>query len=367
MIFNPFTPPDPPGPRGDIAGAEARQTFYWEDPFKGENVLFRLPRNIRLNDNIVVREDEYALFFRDGKVLQLFDRPDRYALTTENLPVLGVITKALTGIVQLGEIYWVQRREFRANFGTAEPLIFRDPDFGLVRLRIFGQFAYKVIDPVLFITQFVGTRGMTQSDEVVRWIKEQIVVVLNELLGELKDQKKMSILDIPAHLLEIEQLGLSRMNHEVGGYGLAIMKLLGLNINLPDEVQAAVDKRGAMATLGVDYIQYETGKAIEGAGVGASKGGDGSSLAGLGAGAGAGFAIGQAMASGMKSATEGSPGAMVLRCRKCNAILKEGSQFCSACGIQILLSCPRCQAPVNSSDKFCAKCGTGLVAGDKKG
>jgi membrane protease subunit (stomatin/prohibitin family) len=351
------------GSQGALEGSDARQTFVWQDRDKGENVIFRLPRNIQLNDNIVVREDEIAIFLRDGKALHVFDRPDRYALTTENIPLLGAIAKAITGVVQIGEIYWVQRREFRANFGTSEPLVFRDRDFGLVRLRCYGQFAYRVADPMLLITQFIGTRGMTRSEEIVRWLRDQVVVVLNDTLGELKDRKGMGILDMPAELQEIQELVLGKVNREVGLYGLAISRLVGLNINLPEEVQAAIDKRSAMATLGVDYLQYTTGKAIEGIGEGAARGGDGSGLAGVGAGAGVGIAIGQAIAAGMQGGAGSGPSpATDGQCIACRSALPVGSRFCPSCGTAQTSRCPACNSPVGAGNVFCASCGARLQA-----
>lgn len=366
-----FDPPGGPSPGGDLEGGDARQTFYWQDRDKGENVIFRLPRNIRLNDNILVREDEMALFLRDGKVLHLFDRADRYALTTETVPLLGTLAKTVTGVVQIGEVYWVQRREFRANFGTAEPLVFRDRDFGLVRLRAFGQFAYRVTDPVLLITQFVGTRGITRSEEIVRWLRDQLVLVINDTLGELKDQKGLGVLEMPAHLQEIEQLVLARLNRDVAPYGLAVTRIAGLNINLPEEVQEAVDKRGAMATLGVNYLQYATGKAIEGAGAGAALGGNGASLAGLGAGAGAGFAIGQAMAAGMRQGADAGggpvPPAADRRCGRCRAALPEAARFCPSCGTPVGASCPSCGEGIDPGSVFCPFCGTRIGADHRGG
>lgn len=104
------------GSGSDLDGAETRSGFYWVEDHKGDNVMWRLPRNIVWNDNVLVREDEFGIFFRDGKALQLFDRPDRYALTSQNVPILGTIGKAITGVTQIGEFYWVQKREFRDKF-----------------------------------------------------------------------------------------------------------------------------------------------------------------------------------------------------------------------------------------------------------
>ncbi|HJK50163.1 MAG TPA: SPFH domain-containing protein, partial [Methanocorpusculum sp.] len=288
------------GSGSDIEGADSRKGFYWVEDQKGDNVMWRLPRNVMWNDNVLVREDEYGIFSRDGKALAVFDRPDRYALTTQNIPVLKDIAGTVLGNVQIGEFFWVQKREFRDKFGTSQPLAFRDVDFGVVQLRIFGQFSYKVTEPLQLITEFVGTKGLTKSEEIVEWLKGQIVAVLNDTLGELKAKKQMGVLDMPAYLQEIEQLCLAKLTRETEVYGLKIMKFAGLNINMPEEVQEAINKRGAMSALGVNYIQYQSGKAIEGIGTGAAQGGgEGSGFAMMGAGMGAGVGMGNMMAQGM--------------------------------------------------------------------
>lgn len=358
----------------DIEGADARAGFYWVEDYKGENVIWRLPRNIMLNDNVLVREDEYGIFFRDGKALAVFDRPDRYALTTQTLPVLTRIIGATVGNVQIGEFFWVQRRELRDKFGTSQPLAFRDNDFGVVQLRIFGQFSYKVTDPMLLITQFAGTKGITKSEEVVEWLKGQIIMVLNDTLGELKTKKQMGVLDMPAYLQEIEQLCLGRLTQEVENYGLAVMKFAGLTISMPDEVQEAINKRGAMSALGVNYMQYQSGKAIENMGVGAAQGGEGAGFAMMGAGLGAGASMGSMMMQGMQGGQQPAPfgaapaaavgaaagaAASGAFCPACKAAVPSGAKFCPSCGQKLggAAFCPECGAKIPAGSKFCPECG----------
>ncbi len=366
------------GSGSDIEGAESRKGFYWVDDQKGDNVIWRLPINVMWNDNVLVREDEYGIFFRDGKALVVFDRPDRYALTTENIPVLKSILGTVVGNVQIGEFYWAQKREFRDKFGTPQPLAFRDVDFGVVQLRIFGQFSYKVVDPLLLITQFVGTKGLTKSEEIVEWLKSQIVMILNDTLGELKAKKQMGVLDMPAYLQEIEQLCLGKLTAETEVYGLKIMKFAGLNINMPEEVQEAINKRGAMSALGVNYLQYESGKAIEGIGQGAAQGGEGSGFAMMGAGMGAGMSMGGMMtqsmagAGGQPAPFGGQPGAgqpaaqkpaeKMETCSNCGAKVPAGTKFCPECGQKMVLAagltCTNCGAALAPGAKFCPECGT---------
>ncbi|MCK5309310.1 MAG: SPFH domain-containing protein [Thermoplasmata archaeon] len=343
--------------KGDIA----RNTYSWPDAYKGENVMYKLPTNVYWNDNIVVNEDEYAVFFRDGKAMHVFDRPGRFALTTQNVPILGDLAAKITGIKQLGEVYYLQKRELRGKFGTPEPLTFRDTDFGLVRLRAFGNFAYKVVDPMLFITQFAGSRGWSNSENVMDWLKTEIVQNLNDAMGELKRDKNMALVEMPAYLNEIEQIILAKVEVEAARYGLKITNLAGITITPPKEVQEAIDKRGAMNVMNVNYMQYQTGKAIEGVGEGAAKGGDSGAvaLAGLGAGAGMGLGMGGAMTQGMQ---QGSQPEVKVKCPHCGALVAQDAKFCKECGKEVVsadkIKCPKCD-DLNAADaKFCDNCGT---------
>jgi len=348
-------------------GNVASKTFAWEDAVKGENVMYRYPRNIEWNDNVVVREDEYVVFFRDGKAMHNFDRPGRFALTTTTVPILGKLGAALTGVKQLGEIFYIQKRELRGNFGTAEPLAFRDKEFGFARIRAFGKFSYKVEDPMLFITQFVGVEGISSSDKVMDWLKAELVQSLNDTLGELQKTKNMSIVDIPSYLNEIEQMLLTKLVEQTKQYGLRVMNIAGLNINLPEEVQKAIDTRSAMGAIGdmQRYQAYQTGKAIGDIGTGAAKGGDGSASAF--AGMGAGFAAGATMAQTMtRQTTPQTVQQPAVRCGKCNALVPDGTKFCNECGAKIVkqgtTSCPKCNAENPEGVKFCNNCGSKLTA-----
>ena len=343
--------------KGDIA----RNTYSWPLEYKGENVMYKLPTNVYLNDNIVVNEDEFAVFFRDGKALHVFDQAGRYALTTQNVPILTSILSGLTGIKQLGEVFYLQRRELRGKFGTPEPLAFRDKDFGLVRVRVFGRFAYKVTDPMIFITQFAGTRGWSNSENVMDWLKNEIVQNINDAMGELKRDKDMALVDMPAYLNEIEQIVLEKVAGEATRYGLKITNLAGITITPPKEVQEAIDKRGAMGALGVNYMQYQTGKAIEGVGEGAAKGGGSgaAALAGLGAGAGMGLGMGSAMTLGMQQGTAETQ--VKVKCPHCGELVAEDAKFCKKCGKEITsgdkIKCPKCDASIAADAKFCKECG----------
>ncbi len=340
-------------------------TIVWEDAFKANNIMWKVPRNIRLNDNIVVREDEIAVFYRDGKALGYFDRPDRYALTSLNAPIVGPIVKALTGVVQQAEVYYLRKTPFDAKFGSKQPYQFRDKDFGFVNLRLFGEARYRVKDPSTFINQFVGALGLQSAANVEDRIREQIIVVIYDALGELKE-RGMGVTDLAANLLEIEQVVLQKARPNFDPYGIELQKLSGITISLPDDVQKAVDMRSSMQITGANYMQWQAGQAMREAASNPTGGGAATGV-GLGAGVGLGYQVGQMLGQGMQQGypqqqapPPPAPTAGVSRpCPQCGQPVPAGVKFCGNCGARMdqARTCPSCQSPVPTGDKFCPNCG----------
>jgi len=329
-------------------------TFDWEQAMKRNNIMWKLPRNIKLNDNIVVREDEIAVFYRDGKAIAYLDRPDRYALTSLDVPYISKIVQFLTGIRQDAEVYYLQKRPFDAKFGSKQPFVFRDKDFGMVNLRLFGEARWRIKAPETFINQFVGTEGLVASPEIEERIREQIVVSIFDSLGELKDTG-MSVLDIPANLNEIEQMVLEKVRPHFDPFGIDLQKISGLYITLPDEVQDAVDARASMQVTGTSYMQYETAQAMRDAAT--QEGG----AAGTGVGVGAGIGMGWQMAKTMTEPGQPPPAIPPTKpCVKCGAPVPQGQPFCGKCGAQQMQegsTCKKCGSAVPSGMKFCGQCG----------
>ena len=367
-----------PATGGSVLGST---TINWEDQFKQDNVMWKVPRNIRLNDNIVVREDEIAVFYRDGKVLTYFDQPNRYALTDFNAPIVGNLLKFFTGVQQQAEVFYLQKRFMDGKFGSTEPYQFTDPTFGIVNLRVFGEYRWRVSSPENFINQFVGTFNEESSDGVESRLKEQMVILIYNALGKMKAQG-LKVTDLAANLTNLEQVVLSTSTDNFGQYGIEINKISGLTISLPDEVQKAIDTRSQMQVLGVNYLQYQAGQAMTDAasnpsgvaGVGAGLG------VGLGAGVGVGSAFGSAMMGSMNQGGTKS-------CSNCGSIIPLNNAFCPNCGAtqaqpvaqpqvqqqqqqpqqasqqqgqQKPKFCPNCGQGITGQPKFCPNCGTQL-------
>ncbi len=353
MVTNAPIPPK----GGSAIGAT---TVNWEDVYKGPNVMWRVPRNIRWGDNIVVREDETAVFYRDGKVLAYLDRPDRYALTSMNARLVGGLIQALSGVRQEAEVYYLQRRTLDGKFGSAEPYVFRDPDFGLVQLRVFGSYRWHVSAPDNFINQFVGTFGAVTTGDVEARLRDQMVLLTYNTLGKLKDQGTR-VTDLATQLTTIEQAILGFAPQHFGPFGVEVQQVQGLSINLPDEVQKAVNTRSTMGVLGVNYLQYQAGQAMTTAA--ANPSGGAGALAGAGVGLGAGLGIGYGMSGQMQSMYGPGPGTP---CTKCGTLIPAGTKFCPNCGAPVgaapaaaapTTPCPKCGQPVAAGTKFCPNCG----------
>jgi len=351
-----------PGSGGSVLGST---TIAWDDAQKVDNVMWKVPRLIRLNDNIVVREDEIAVFYRDGKVLTYFDQPNRYALTDFNAPVVGSLLKFFTGVQQQAEVYYLQKRFMDGKFGSTQPYQFTDVTFGIVNLRVYGEYRWRVSSPENFINQFVGTFSAETSADVESRLREQLLILVYNALGKMKSQG-MKVTDLAGNLTNLEQVILATSPDNFGQYGVEINKISGLTISLPEEVQKAIDTRSQMSVLGVNYMQYQAGQAMTDA---ASNPGGGAAATGvgLGAGVGLGYAVGGQFAQGMAGGQQ-----PMKNCVNCGSLIPAANAFCPVCGAsqaqkpaqQQSQPSPSQQSP-QGKQTFCAQCGNPLTPGQK--
>src|SRR2546426_7621338 len=309
-------------------GLTSSMTIAWDDAFKRNNIMWKVPRNIRMNDNIVVREDEIAVFYRDGKALAYLDRPDRYALTSQNVAILGWLQKVFTGVVQQAEVYYLQKRIFDGKFGSKEPFIFEDPDFDLIELRTFGEFRYRLKSPEAFVNQFVGTFGTATSAEVEDRIREELVKQVYVSLGKMKEGG-MKVTQLATNLNEIEQRILAETKPHFANLGLEIVQVSGLSIPLPDAVKAAVATASAGRILNRNAAtgtqQYAFADAMKSAAANPSGG------AGAGFGLGAGIGMGYSMA-GQMGQMQAPQQQQAEGCPKCGSQPPGTPKVCGACG-----------------------------------
>jgi membrane protease subunit (stomatin/prohibitin family) len=284
-----------------------------EAPNQGANdMVVRIPEfgagDFRLGSQVIVRESQTAVFFRDGKALDTFDA-GRHTITTANLPLLsGLIGLATSGKTPFtAEVYFVNRRDFiDQKWGTPEPISLRDPDLGLARLRAFGAYSMAVVDPQMFVAKIVGTMGLYQTSQIQNYLRSIIISKLTDVLGE----SKKGLFDLPALFNEISAAVRVKVSDDFNLLGIGIKQFFLESVSPTEETQQAIDKRAAMGAVGAgSFIEYQTGMAIGGVGQGAAQGGGGAGGAaetGLGLGAGIGMGAGMAglMAQAMQQATQ---------------------------------------------------------------
>ena len=270
-----------------------------------DEMVRRLPEygagDFRFGSQVIVRESQQAVFFRDGKAYDTFG-PGRHTITTANAPLLtDLIGKATGGRTPFtAEVYFVNMREFLdEKWGTSEPISLRDPDLGLVRLRAHGTYSLQVQDPALFVTKIVGTQGMYQTSQITRFLRGIIVARLTDMLGEMGK----GLFDLPALYDEIGAGARAKVQDDFANLGIQLKTLYVNSISPTEETAKAIDERAQMGAIGdmEAYLKFQTARGIRDAAQ--SEGGGG--LAGAGVGLGAGVGMGAAMASVISQSASG--------------------------------------------------------------
>jgi excisionase family DNA binding protein len=270
----------------------------------------RLPEygsgDFRFGSQLIVREFQQAVFFRDGKAYDTFGA-GRHTITTANAPLLtDLLSKATGGRTPFtAEVYFVSMREFLdEKWGTAEPIPLRDADLGLVRLRAFGTFSLQVNDTALFVNKIVGAQGLYETTQITRFLRGIIVARLTDLLGELGK----GLFDLPALYDEIGAGAKAKVQDDFGNLGIQLKTLYVNSISPTEETAKAIDERASMGAIGdmQKYMQFQMARGVRDA---AQSGGGG--LTGAGVGLGAGVGMGSAMAQMMSqmAGPQGQPGA----------------------------------------------------------
>jgi excisionase family DNA binding protein len=272
----------------DFIKGELLEIIEWTDDSR-DTLSFRFPdddKAIKRGAQLIVRESQVAQFVYLGEFADTFG-PGKHTLTTENIPILTRLKSWKYGFESpfKVDIYYVTTRLFTGNkWGTANPIMMRDDDFGIVRARAFGTFDFKIVDPKLFLKEVAGSDQNFRLDEFAETMRSRIVSVFSDALASAK----VPVLDVATRYSELGEALLPLINPVVGSkYGLQISSFIVENVSVPPEVEAAIDKRSSMAAVGNlnDFVKYQMAKGMEQPG-GAGAAGTASELA-------VGFAIAQ--------------------------------------------------------------------------
>ena len=336
------------------------ENLEWFDE-SGKALVHRLPEKgsgeIKWGAQLTVRESQAGVFFYKGKAVEAFGA-GRHTLKTGNIPILTKIVSLPWGMNSplRAEIYFVNMKVFtNLKWGTRDPVAFKDAELGLIRLRAFGVFNLRVVQPVLFINTMVGTQGMFTTEEIEEYLNRVIVSRFNDYMGETID----SILNLPAKYDELSE-GLSkRLQEDFSHFGLGLTHLYMNAITPPPDVQKAIDDRSRMGVFDDmnKLMQMKSAMAMEKASEA-----DGEGASGMGTSLGLMMPAMFAQyfnAAGKGVATQLSPDMDQAICQECRSSIPLNAKFCPMCGHQqlVFVQCGNCSKNLAPNARFCSRCG----------
>lgn len=360
------------------------EVIEWTDD-SSNTLVYRFPvanNEIKMGAKLIVRESQVAIFVNEGEVTDVFG-PGHHELVTRNMPVMTKLKSWPTGFNSpfKAEVYFVNTKQFiNQKWGTSNPIMMRDPEFGVIRLRGYGIYSYRVSEPKVFLQQLFGTNGVYTTEAIEGHLKKMIISGLSDLFAE----SGIPALDLAMHYDELSEAGREKMRPRFEAFGFDITSLYIENLSLPKEVEQTMDERTSMGVLGDmnQYQQFQAAKAIREAAQ--NEGG----AAGLGAGFGAGQAMGHMLnqAQTQQPSTPNVPNMKpcphcqeaiphdakfcshcgkstapdTVPCVSCGAAMQKGAKFCPECGAKQQADCPKCGHVNAPGTKFCSECGENL-------
>lgn len=287
----------------DFLTGEFIDVIHWVDDTR-DTMVWRFEREgheIKYGAKLTVREGQAAVFVHEGQLADVFT-PGLYMLETNNMPILTTLQHWDHGFQSpfKSEVYFVSTTRFNdLKWGTKNPIICRDPEFGPVRLRAFGSYSVRVVDPARFLTEIVGTDGEFTMDEISFQIRNIIVQEFSRVVAS----SGIPVLDMAANTADLGKLVAAEISATVAEYGLAIPELYIENISLPPAVEQAMDRRTQMGIVGDlgQYTQFAAAEAMDAAARTPNSG------MGAGLGMGMGMAMAQQMGNAMSQGAAGQP------------------------------------------------------------
>lgn len=289
----------------DKLRAELIDIIEWVDDSR-HTIVWRFPRyqnQIKNGAQLIVRPGQVAVFVHRGELADVFE-PGHYTLTTDNLPILSTLAGWKYGFTSpfKAEVYFVSTRQITdLKWGTPNPIMLRDPDFGPIRIRAFGTYTLKAIDPKALLKELVGTDSEFDSDEVTELLRS----IINTTFADTVAESKIAALDLASKYEEFSEELREKVCERIDDeYGLEVPQLFIVNISLPEAVEKALDTRTSMGVIGdmSRYQQYQMGQALTAAAENPAGGG-----ASEGMGLGMGFAMAnQMMQTGGRAMQGGS-------------------------------------------------------------
>ncbi len=260
----------------DFIKGELLEIIEWTDDSR-DILSFRFPdddKAIKNGAQLIVRESQVAQFVYLGEFGDTFG-PGKHRLTTDNIPILTRLKSWRFGLESpfKADVYYINTRLFTGNkWGTSNPIMMRDNDFGIVRARAFGTYDFKIVDPIAFLKEVAGSDHNFRLDEFSETMRSRLVSVFSDALAT----SNVPVMDVATRYTELGDALLPLINPVMKAkYGMEIASFICENVSVPPEVEEAIDKRASMAAVGDlnDYVKFQLGKGMEAGGGGGGAGG----------------------------------------------------------------------------------------------
>ncbi len=340
------------------------RTVMWPENEKADQLVFKYPEPAKAGNPLVVRGNEFAVLFQYGAVKQVISEPGQTTLASE------------------GNVFFVSRQKFEGKFGTKQPLTFHDARFDMVQLQAFGEYKYRVTDPVKFLNEIGRDRGTLTSQDIAEIVRDEVVMALNQALGYMK-KKGMAVTQIPQKLKAIGNVTVKAGKRSFEDMGMVLTEISELYINPPKKVKDAIQEVSTISAFTDEQIMKRTklaaGDAMReaarsGGNVAIGRIGDESNVTikdsvvqrsniGGGGGGGSGGSGETHIQDSVLTRTNvggGGGGGAAEACPNCGGGIQPGWIACPGCGEKVKLSCPGCGADVQSGWVACPACGNKL-------
>lgn len=330
----------------------------WKDESKNQ-IVYKIncaKDYINRGSKVIVRESQACIFSDKGRMADVF-LPGTYSLDTNNIPIITKLLSWKYGFESpfKSDVFFVNTKQFANNrWGTINPIIVRDSDFGNVRIRGYGTYSFRVKDPYKFMCELSGTNSSYKTEDIQDWLRSIVVTGVTDAIGE----SKTPILDMAADLLELGETVKNTMQEDLDKIGIELVKFNFENFSLPENLEKALDKQTEMNIMRKNmdvYTQMAQADALKEA---AKNPGMAGSMMGAGIGLGMGANMGKAFSD--MSQDIGKPQEEQVKCSKCGTMMKKSAKFCPECGTPNGIACPKCGAIQKEGAKFCSECGASL-------
>ena len=341
------------------------QVIEWKDD-SSDLLAYRFQhsgKEIISGSSLTVRESQVAIFVHLGKIADVFG-PGKYKLETKNLPLLSGLGAIFYQNKQSrfkAEVYFVNTKQFtNQKWGTSSPITLRDKDFGVIRIKAFGTYSFKVSDAKILMQELLGTRSSFTVDDINAYLKSMLISTITDTIAE----SKVGALELSANLQEFNDMCVSNVGQKFRSIGLEIVNFVIENVSFPESVEKAIDERSALGILSDKMGTYTQKKAADALGDAArNNGGAAGMFVGMGMGQSAGSALGGAFSNISNAEDEKEKVEEDMKfCSECGAKMRVTAKFCPECGAKVSGkdACPKCGAAIKKGSKFCPDCGTKL-------